>query len=72
MMRTEADKLDQFPEVLKAAIDLFNGDEAAVREWLSKPAKALGGQEPLSMLKTHAGTEDVLNLIGRLGHGVIA
>jgi hypothetical protein len=29
MMTTEADKLDQFPEVLKAAIDLINGDEAA-------------------------------------------
>jgi putative toxin-antitoxin system antitoxin component (TIGR02293 family) len=42
------------------------------REWLSKPAKALGGKEPLSVLKTHAGTEDVLNLIRRREHGVIA
>ncbi|MEI7186822.1 antitoxin Xre/MbcA/ParS toxin-binding domain-containing protein [Dickeya dianthicola] len=58
--------------VLDAAARLFDRDYAKAVDWLNQPAKALGGQPPAAMLKTPAGTEAVLDLIGRIGHGVIS
>ncbi|AFT68843.1 hypothetical protein B5T_00558 [Alloalcanivorax dieselolei B5] len=60
----------RFAEVLKAATDLFEGDKARARQWLLNPVRGLGGRRPIEMLATSAGAEAVLNLIGRLEHGV--
>ncbi|MDH1077289.1 DUF2384 domain-containing protein [Pseudomonas nitroreducens] len=53
-------------EVLKAAIELFGGDETEAKNWLSRPARALGGVKPVD-----ASTTDVLLVINRLEHGVL-
>lgn len=57
--------------VLRRATALFEGDRAAARQWLRTPAKALGGKTPRECLETEADAEAVLDLIGRLEHGVI-
>lgn len=54
-----------------ATLELFEGDRDAARDWLSEPAKALGGYSPLQHLDTEAGADEVQDLIGRLEHGVI-
>ncbi|MFH1804448.1 MAG: antitoxin Xre/MbcA/ParS toxin-binding domain-containing protein [Pseudomonadota bacterium] len=68
----ESDKLYRFAEVLKAATDLFEGDKAQARHWLLSPVYGLGGVLPVEMIATSAGTNAVLDLIGRLEHGVLA
>lgn len=68
----ESDKLYRFAEVFKAAIDLFGGDIKAAQAWLQKPVLGLGNKRPIDMLTTSAESNAVLNLIGRLEHGVIA
>lgn len=48
-----------------AAVSLFEGDLEAAEKWLSQPLPALGGLTPIQ-----APLEEVLDLIGRLEHGV--
>ncbi|MCE7510403.1 MULTISPECIES: antitoxin Xre/MbcA/ParS toxin-binding domain-containing protein [Alloalcanivorax] len=67
----EGDRLYRFAEVLKAATDLFEGDKARARQWLLNPVRGLGGRCPVEMIATSAEAEAVLNLIGRLEHGVV-
>lgn len=66
----ESDRLYRFAKALKAAIDLFEGDRIKARDWLLKPTRGLGGRRPVEMVVTSAETEGLLDLIGRLEHGV--
>ncbi|MFG6667701.1 antitoxin Xre/MbcA/ParS toxin-binding domain-containing protein [Halomonas sp. HNIBRBA4712] len=68
----ESDRLYRFAELYKAALDLFEGDAEQARSWLLKPNKGLGGRLPVEMSATSAEYQTVLNLIGRLEHGVMA
>ncbi len=68
----ESDRLYRYAEVMKAAKDLFEGDQQAANKWLEKSIRGLGGHRPIDMLATTAETEAVLDLIGRLEYGVFA
>ncbi len=68
----ESDRLYRFAELFKAALDLFEGDAEGARAWLLKPNIGLGGRKPIEMSATSAEYQTVLNLIGRLEHGVSA
>lgn len=68
----EGDRLYRFAEVYKSVIDLFEGDRERARRWLLNPVRGLGGRRPVEMVATTAGAEAVLDLIGRLEHGVFA
>lgn len=57
-------------ELRKAATDLFSGNEQNATEWLNQPAKALNGRNPMDMTNNQAEFDLVLDLIGRLQHGV--
>lgn len=70
--REEGDRFYRFTEVLNAANELFEGDTMAASQWLQRPARGLGGKKPIEMLATSAESEAVLDLIGRLEHGVFA
>lgn len=58
-------------ELIKAATDLFAGDEQRAAEWLNMPAKALNGRRPINMTNSDAELRLALDLIGRLQHGVL-
>ena len=66
----EGDKLYRFTEVLAAAVALFENDLDSAMQWLKTPAQGLGNKRPLDMLTTSAESTSVLDLIGRLEHGV--
>jgi putative toxin-antitoxin system antitoxin component (TIGR02293 family) len=68
----ESDRLFRLAAVYKAALDLFEGDTQATRRWLAEPVRGLGNRRPLEMLATSAEAQAVLDLIGRLEHGVVA
>lgn len=66
----ESDRVLRVSRLLERAIELFEGDAEAARNWLASPAKALGGHTPLDFARTEAGAREVESLIGRLEHGV--
>ena len=68
----EGDRLYRFAKVYKSAVDLFEGNRERAKRWLLNPVRGLGNRRPVEMVATTAGAEAVLNLIGRLEHGVFA
>ena len=70
--KDESDRLYRIAAVYKATLDLFSGDQESAKQWLVHEVRGLGGKRPIDMLSTSAETEAVLNLIGRLEHGVYA
>lgn len=66
----ESDRLYSLTKVLHVANDLFEGDTKAVSRWMTTPIRGLGFKAPLSMFGTRVETEALLDLIGRLEHGV--
>jgi putative toxin-antitoxin system antitoxin component (TIGR02293 family) len=46
------------------------GDPAAALDWLGSPNRALGGESPLQLLDTDLGAKRVLDVLGRIEHGV--
>lgn len=66
-MNKETEK--NFDKVFQTALALF-GSEEAVNHWFKQPVRGLGNKRPIDMLSTVEDTKIVLNLIGRLEHGV--
>lgn len=68
----ESDRLYRLAQVYCATLELFEGDTEAAQAWLHRPTRGLGGVRPIDMIVTSAQTNAVLDLIGRLEHGVFA
>ncbi len=54
--------------VWRAAIGLFEGDSAAAERSLHQEVMGLGGKRPVDVMRTDP--QQVLDLIGRIEHGV--
>ena len=54
--------------VLRRATEVI-GNEAAAKDWMKTPQKALGRKTPLSLLSLDVGNEEVLNLLTGIEHG---
>ncbi|MGR5390600.1 type II RES/Xre toxin-antitoxin system antitoxin [Vibrio crassostreae] len=70
--KDESDRLYRFAEIFNQTINLFEGDILAACEWIKSPVVGLGNRRPIDMVATIAESEGVLNLIGRLEHGVFS
>jgi len=68
--RDHSDRLVRYARLFWQAAAFFDGDEAAARGWLARPARGLGGTAPLDFAETEIGAREVEDLIGRLEHGV--
>lgn len=68
----ESDRALRASRLFGRALELFEGDAAAARSWLSSAQPALGGAVPLSIARTELGAREVEELIGRLEHGVFS
>jgi putative toxin-antitoxin system antitoxin component (TIGR02293 family) len=68
----ESDRALRASRLFGSALELFEGDAAAARAWLSSAQQALGGAVPLAVAKTELGAREVEQLIGRLEHGVFS
>jgi putative toxin-antitoxin system antitoxin component (TIGR02293 family) len=66
----ESDRLLRASRIFGRALELFEGDIAAARRWLSTPLPAIGGARPIAVASTDVGAREVDNLIGRLEHGI--
>jgi putative toxin-antitoxin system antitoxin component (TIGR02293 family) len=68
----ESERLLRLALVFEKAVDLFEGNTHAARDWLQAGNKALAGASPLAVVETEIGAREVEDLIGRLEHGVFA
>ena len=68
----ESDRALRASRIFGSALELFEGDAEAARDWLSSEQPALGGAVPLSVARTELGAREVEQLIGRLEHGVFS
>lgn len=67
----ESDRLLRVTRVFAKALELFEGDAQAARDWFHTPARALGNERPIHLARTDLGSREVEALIDRLEHGVL-
>ena len=66
----ESERILRLSRLYQAALDLFEGDHKAAVAWLGRKNRALIGRMPVEMAALEVTGEQVLQLIGRLEHGV--
>lgn len=66
----ESDRVLRLSRVYGRALGLFGGDLTRARHWLSTPKVALGGDSPLDYSRVDVGAREVVDLIGRIEHGI--
>lgn len=64
-----SEQILRIAEVAARGLEVF-GDDTKFRMWLNAPNVALGKKIPLDLLDTNYGTDLVLDLLGRIEHGV--
>ena len=65
----ESERILRLAQVFDMAFNVFGSREKA-ESWLKKPARGLGGKIPLEYADTDLGAHEVINLLGRIDHGV--
>ncbi len=65
------EQLLQIAEAFSRGSEVF-GSAASFREWTETSNKALGGKKPLELLSSRFGAQMVLDLLGRIEHGVFS
>jgi putative toxin-antitoxin system antitoxin component (TIGR02293 family) len=65
----QSDRVVRALGILARAHEVFGEDERA-NAWVKAPSRELGGQTPLSLLRTSSGTELVETLLDRIAYGV--
>lgn len=56
--------------VFKAATELFEGNRQMAEDWMSKPLPAIGNAIPADYIDSPERAQQLLDIIGRLEHGV--
>jgi len=56
-------------DLIERAAEIFKSRDKA-KDWMREPHKALGGKSHAECFMTRSGAEEVLNLLGRIEHGV--
>ena len=67
----ETAKLVRLARVIERATEVFDNFELAIN-WLKSNNAALTGETPLSLLDTDIGAESIMDLLGRIEHGVFS
>ncbi len=70
LRRDEGDRAATVARVFNMALSYFDGNREHALDWLKHPNPALAGETPLRRADTATGAEDVIDLIGRLEHGI--
>lgn len=71
LREVESERLLRLARVAAAANEVLGNHDKAVR-WLLKPNRALGGDEPILMLDTDVGFQNVMDVLMRVEHGVFS
>lgn len=68
----ESERIARLVRVFDAAVRLFSGDKQAASNWLNQPVKGLGNHCPIELIATESGALEVIDIIGRIEHGVFS
>lgn len=72
LRRDEGDRAATIARMFDMALSYFDGNREHALDWLKHRNPALAGETPLERADTATGAEDVIDLIGRLEHGIPA
>lgn len=67
----ESERILRVGTAFQKTLEVF-GDLEKARRWFHSPKRALGGNTPLNYCDTEPGAEEVVNLLGRIEHGVFS
>lgn len=67
----ESERVLRVASTFQRAIEVLGGLNKA-RRWFTSPKKALGEKTPLEFCDTEPGAQEVINLLGRIEHGVFS
>lgn len=67
----ESDRVVRIGRLRDRAVAVLE-DEKRANRWLKTPLKALNGFTPLEYAESELGAQEVMNLLGRLEHGVFS
>ena len=70
LRRDEGDRAAMLARMFNRALSCFDGNREHALDWLKHPNPALAGETPLERADTAIGAEEVIDLIGRLEHGI--
>ena len=66
-----SDRLYRLARIFSLACEVLEDDDKA-REWIRRQQVGLGGNTPLDLLRTEAGTREVEDLLWRIEYGIIS
>jgi putative toxin-antitoxin system antitoxin component (TIGR02293 family) len=66
----ESDRVWRSLALFAQAVEAFDGDEAAAREWFHHPSLRLGRLTPIQLIGTEAGVRLVESALGAIEHGL--
>jgi putative toxin-antitoxin system antitoxin component (TIGR02293 family) len=66
-----SDRLYRLARIFSLACEVME-DEDKAKEWIQRPQIGLGGEKPIDLLHTEAGTREVEDLLWRIEYGVIS
>ena len=66
----ESDRLYRLARVIAHANRVFEHPEESA-DWMQSPNAALGKQQPLNLLNTDIGVQQVDQVLGRIEHGIV-
>ncbi len=69
--RERSDRFHFLHQVLESGKDTF-GSEEGFTSWMNTPQPTLDGHKPLDMLSSITGANQVLQMLGRIKHGITA
>ncbi len=67
----ESEKLHRLARVTERSVEVFESIDLAL-DWLKIPNGSLEGATPLSLLDTDLGSQSVMDILGRIEHGVFS
>ena len=67
----QSERMERIARLLSKAIDVLGNKELALR-WLKAPRSYFGGRPPLDYADTELGSQEVINLLGRIEYGVFS
>jgi putative toxin-antitoxin system antitoxin component (TIGR02293 family) len=67
----ESEGVYRIAALFDRATEVFGTEELA-RQWLNQPIRALGGKIPIQYARTEVGAHLVMQILGRIEHGVVS
>jgi putative toxin-antitoxin system antitoxin component (TIGR02293 family) len=65
-----SDRLSRIDRIYTLALDVF-GDGEKAAQWLKRPSRALSSEQPLKLLDTDAGTQQVERELRQIQYGFV-